>query len=160
LLNLQRQSHQVRTHFRLSWVLANELAVGTAPLAQRHLDRLEQEGVAGVLSLCSEHEAPLLPGLHKRFVYRRLVLPDHRASRLLELAEVEQALALLAELRQGRAVFVHCLAAMERSPLVCMAWLVSRHGITPQRALDYLMEIHTGTNPLPQQLALLRQLAG
>ncbi len=154
------QSHQLRSRFRLSWLLVNELAVGTAPLAERHLDRLEQEGVSGVLSLCSEHEAPPPSGLHERFVCRRLVLPDHRASRMIELSELEQALALLAELQQGCAVFVHCLAAMERSPLVCMAWLVSRHGMTPQRALDYLMEIHTGSSPLPQQLGVLRQLAG
>ena len=47
---------------------------------------------------------------------------------------------------------------MERSPLVCLAWLVRRQGLTPQRALDYLMQVHPGTNPLPGQLALLARL--
>ena len=47
---------------------------------------------------------------------------------------------------------------MERSPLVCLAWLVSRHGQSPQAALDYLMQVHPGTNPLPGQLKLLNQL--
>ena len=65
---------------------------------------------------------------------------------------------LLAGLRQQGPVYVHCVAAMERSPLVCLAWLVSRHGQTPERALDYVMEVHPGTNPLPGQLALLGQL--
>jgi protein-tyrosine phosphatase len=55
-------------------------------------------------------------------------------------------------------VYVHCVAAMERSPLVCLAWLVTRHGQTPERALDYLMQVHPGTNPLPGQLALLGRL--
>jgi protein-tyrosine phosphatase len=55
-------------------------------------------------------------------------------------------------------VFVHCVAAMERSPLVCLAWLVSRHGQSPQAALDYLMQVHPGTNPLPGQLRLLDRL--
>ena len=86
------------------------------------------------------------------------MLPDHRVARLLELAELEQALSALAELRGTGPVYVHCVAAMERSPLVCLAWLVRRQGLTPQRALDYLMQVHPGTNPLPGQLALLAEL--
>jgi len=56
-------------------------------------------------------------------------------------------------------VFVHCLAAMERSPLLCMAWLVRSRGLSPQRALDYLQQQHPGTNPLPDQWRVLKQLA-
>jgi protein-tyrosine phosphatase len=47
---------------------------------------------------------------------------------------------------------------MERSPLVCMAWLVEHKHLSPTDALDYLMQVHPGTNPLPQQLAVLREL--
>lgn len=144
-----------QSRFRLDWVLVQELAVGPVPRAERHLDRLADEGVQAVLSLCSEAEAPSPQGLADRFVCGRLVLPDHRAERLPEPAELEQALELLASLRKHGPVFVHCVAAMERSPLVCLAWLVRRHGLTPQRALDYMMQAHPGTNPLPGQLALL-----
>jgi hypothetical protein len=146
------------SRFRVDWVLVQELAVGPAPRADRHLDRLTAGGVTAVLSLCSEQEAPPPAGLESRFECRRLVLPDHRVERLPELAELEQALAALAELRAIGPVYVHCVAAMERSPLVCLAWLVRRQGLTPQRALDYLMQVHPGTNPLPGQLALLAQL--
>jgi protein-tyrosine phosphatase len=69
--------------------------------------------------------------------------------------ELGQALAALAQLRQEGPVFVHCVAAMERSPLVCLAWLVRQRGLSPQRALDYLMQVHPGTSPLPGQLELL-----
>ena len=48
---------------------------------------------------------------------------------------------------------------MERSPLVCMAWLVSRQGLAPLQALDYVMQIHPGTNPLPSQWQALCELA-
>ena len=89
---------------------------------------------------------------------KRCVLPDHRTGRMPELAELETALAALAVLRQQGPVFVHCVAAMERSPLVCLAWLVSRHSQTPERALDYLMQVHPGTSPLAGQLALLERL--
>ena len=144
--------------FRIDWVLVGELAVGPAPRAERHLDRLAAEGVRGVLSLCSELEAPPPLGLAERFGCERLVLPDHRAGRLPELEELHGALEALARLRQGGAVYVHCVAAMERSPLVCLAWLVTRSGLSPQRALDYLMQVHQGTNPLPGQLRLLQAL--
>ena len=144
--------------FQIDWVLVEELAIGPAPRAERHLDRLEAAGLKAVLSLCGPAEAELAPGLAGRFCHQRCVLPDHRTGRMPELAELEAALVALAELHQQGPVFVHCVAAMERSPLVCLAWLVSRHGQTPERALDYLMQVHPGTSPLPGQLALLGRL--
>jgi hypothetical protein len=148
------------SRFRIDWVLVDELAIGPAPSADRHLDRLEQQGIRGVLSLCEVEEAPPPAGLTRRFVCHRFRLPDHRAGRLPLLQELNQALDALAQLGDAGPVFVHCVAAMERSPLVCLAWLVSRHGLTPQRALDYLMQVHPGTNPLPGQLELLGSLRG
>lgn len=147
------------SRFQIDWVLVDELAIGPAPSADRHLDRLEQQGIRGVLSLCAAEEAPPPAGLTQRFVCHRLVLPDHRAGRLPSLEELQQALNALAQLGDGGPVFVHCVAAMERSPLVCLAWLVSRQGLSPQRALDYMMQVHPGTNPLPGQLELLRSLS-
>jgi hypothetical protein len=144
--------------FRLDWVLVEELAIGPAPRADRHLDRLQEVGIKGVLSLCSPEEASLPEGLGERFIHQRCVLPDHRAGRLPELAELEGALVELAVLGRNGPVYVHCVAAMERSPLVCLAWLVSRHRQTPEQALDYLMQVHPGTNPLPGQLVLLGRL--
>jgi hypothetical protein len=144
--------------FRLDWVLVEELAIGPAPRADRHLDRLQEAGIKAVLSLCSPEETALPGGLAELFVHQRWVLPDHRTGRLPELAELEGALVALAALLEQGPVYVHCVAAMERSPLVCLAWLVSRHRQSPERALDYLMQLHPGTNPLPGQLALLGHL--
>jgi len=143
------------SRFRIDWVLVDELAIGPAPRADRHLDRLDEQGIKAVLSLCSEEEATPPPHLSYRFHCRRLVLPDHRSARLPEPSELQVALDLLSGLREHGPVFVHCVAAMERSPLVCLAWLVMRHGQSPQAALDYLMQMHPGTNPLPGQLRLL-----
>jgi len=143
------------SRFRMDWVLVDELAIGPAPRAERHLDRLESEGVRGILSLCAEEETPMPQGQRDRFRCERCVLPDHRAGRLPEPAELASALDRLESLLSSGPVFVHCVAAMERSPLVCLGWMVSRHRQSPQRALDYLMQVHPGTNPLPGQLALL-----
>ena len=145
-------------YFRIDWVLIDELAIGPAPRADRHLDRLRDAGIKCVLSLCSPDEATPAAGLGEGFRTSCYVLPDHRAGRLPTLAELETALAHLAELQQHGPVFVHCIAAMERSPLVCLAWLVRQHRMSPERALDYLMQQHPGTNPLPGQLGLLNHL--
>ena len=144
--------------FRLNWVLVNELAIGPAPRTESHLDRLHDSGVRAVLSLCGTNEAEPPPSLQQRFICRRLVLPDHRFNRTLELKELQSALTLLEDLQSKGPVFVHCVAALERSPLVCMAWLVEHKQLSPTDALDYLMQVHPGTNPLPQQLAILREL--
>lgn len=144
--------------FRFDWVLKDELAVGAAPRDVRHLEYLVAEGIAAILVLCSESEITPPKGYSSRFVIKRLVLPDHRCDRLPDLGELEGALAALAELRVHGPVYVHCLAGIERSPLVCLAWLVQQHQLTPLRALDYLMQVHPGTNPLPGQLELLTRL--
>ncbi|WP_457767537.1 protein-tyrosine phosphatase family protein [Cyanobium sp. ULC082] len=120
--------------------------------------RLEAEGVKAVLSLSSEDEAPLPSGIQDRFAWERLVLPDHRSTHMVQPEELASALHLLAGLRTHGSVFVHCVAAMERSPLVCLAWLMHDRHLSREQALDYLMQVHPGTNPLPGQLEALQQL--
>ncbi len=143
--------------FRIHWVLQGELALGPAPRHERHLRQLEAEGVRAVLSLCAVAEWPLPAALADRFLWSRQVLPDHRSGRLPTEAELEGALLELARLQQQEgAVFVHCVASMERSPLLCIAWLMRSRRLNRLQALDYLMQLHPGTNPLPGQLALLR----
>ena len=149
-----------RQHFKIDWVLFNELALGVAPVEDLHTQRLINNGIKAVLSLCDEAEAPPPASLYSSLPCRRFVLPDHRSGRLPEFTELTQALSILGELHSKYgAVFVHCVAAMERSPLVCLAWIVQNHQLSPTEALDYLMQVHPGTNPLPGQLALLHQLS-
>ena len=146
-------------HFRIDWVMVNQLAVGPAPRTAQHLQQLAEAGVRAVLSLCSPQEAPPPEGLNSRFACERQVLPDHRSGRTPTLEELRHALGHLQQLHEAHGpVFVHCVAAVERSPLVCLAWLVQQHQLTPTEALDHLMNVHPGTNPLPAQLALLEEL--
>lgn len=144
--------------FPISWVLVQDLALGPAPVAPRHLNRLESEGIMAVFSLCSTEEKAAPPDLEERFHCRRLVLPDHRSQGTLSIGQLEQALEVLAELRSHGPVFVHCVAAIERSPLVCLAWLMREHGLSRQNALDYLLQVHPGTSPSAAHLMLLTQL--
>jgi hypothetical protein len=141
---------------RLSWLLVDELAIGTAPLDAADLDRLEREGVAAVLSLCAEAEAPPAPGLAGRFHALRVPLPDHRAGRWPRPEELQDALLALQALRPHGPVFMHCVAAAERSPLLAVAWLMTSRGLGLESALAYVQRQHPGTDPFPQQLQALR----
>ena len=145
--------------FRIDWVLTNDLAVGPAPREDWHIQRLKAAGIHGVLSLCSLEEAQPPRGFTDQFQCQRIVLPDHRSPEVLTLDQLKSSLLALSELRQQGPVFVHCVAGVERSPLICMAWLVQQQHLNPSEALDYLMQVHPGNNPLPGQLALLHQLS-
>jgi hypothetical protein len=148
------------SQFRIDWVLRGELALGPAPRSPEHLSRLEQQGIGAVLSLCASEEWPLLAGLEQRFLWRRHPLPDHRSGRYPSPEELEAALAVALQMQQQTGpLFVHCVAAMERSPLLCLAWLMRRRKLSRLQALDYLMQVHPGTMPLAGQLSLLDQLS-
>ena len=144
--------------FRIDWVLTNDLAVGPAPREDWHIQRLKAAGIHGVLSLCSLEEVQPPRGFTDQFQCQRIVLPDHRRPEVLTLDQLKSSLLALSELRQQRPVFVHCVAGVERSPLICMAWLVQQQHLNPSEALDYLMQVHPGTNPLPRQYELLKHI--
>ncbi len=145
-----------KDRFRFDWLLANELAIGTAPKRDSNVKRLLDEGIKSILCLCSLEEVPFNENITNNFSVKRIVLPDHRAKRMPEPLELKNALDALSDLRKSGPVFVHCLAAMERSPLVCLGWLIREHSMSVEDALDYMMQAHPGTNPMPGQLALLR----
>ena len=147
-----------RESFFINWVLRDEIAIGPAPTKKEHLTRLENHAIKGILSLCSIEEAIPPNNITKIFRCERIVLPDHSYDRKMNFKEITIALQRLEELKKIGPIFVHCKAAIERSPLICMAWLIREHNLKPQQALDYLMQIHPGTSPLSNQLKLLRNL--
>lgn len=144
--------------FRIDWVLRGELALGPLPRTLGQWLLLKDEGVKAILTLCPADECTWPVGLEQHFACSRRVLPDHRSGRSPSCDELEEALEELARLRgEAGAVYVHCAAGMERSPLVCMAWLMRRRGLSRLQALDYLMQVHPGTSPLAGQLSLLAE---
>ena len=78
----------LKTAFPVSWVLVNELALGPAPTAPRHLGKLEAEGISAVLSLCSTKEVEVPEGMDLRFHCLRVELPDHRIQGLPTLDQL------------------------------------------------------------------------
>ena len=144
--------------FLFNWVLTNELAIGKAPKNYIALEKLKKENIKSVISLCSEEESKLAENIQNIFDCHRIILPDHRSGRYPSLEELVKVLDVIEKLKNNGPIFVHCVAAMERSPLICMAWLIREHGLETLEALEYMMQIHKGTSPLQGQLDLLNKL--
>ena len=119
---------------------------------------LKDFGISGVLSLCDQKEVAFSALLENKFKHCYFPIPDHSYGIDPSIEQVLEALKKIYELRDFGPVFVHCYAGVERSPLICMAWLITQHQLSPQRALDYLMDIHPRTNPLPSQFKLLYKI--
>ena len=144
--------------FSIDWVLINELAVGKGPKTSKDLAKLKELNIKSILSLCSEDECKPAPEMDKDYCCKRIILPDHKAKRDPTLEEINIALDGLDYLMSEGPTFVHCVASIERSPLICMSYLIKRCNLTPIEALDYLMEVHPISNPLPGQFAVLKKI--
>ena len=144
--------------FKLDWVLNNELAIGPAPKKLSHFEYLKQKNIKSIINLCTREEAPILDGVEENFNFKRFTLPDHKVDKEILISDIKEIISIIKIFKEKGPVFVHCFAAVERSPLICMSWLVVNHKLSPQRALDYLMQVHPRTNPLPSQFKLLSQL--
>ena len=143
-------------HISINWVLTNKLAVGPAPRKQEDLEVLKKNRIKWIFSLCSENEVNVEVNYEEHFCCKRIVLPDHKYKEDLTIDKLNLAINTLAEIMEIGPVYIHCVAGIERSPLVCMAWLVKHYDLTPTQALEYLMDVNTGTNPLPKQFRLLK----
>ena len=144
-------------YFRLNWVLINEIAIGPAPIKQKHLITIQEEGIKSIFSLCGYKEVPFLDEMSDLLKCERFVLPDHKAGKIVTSEQILSALVILKDLKKEGPVFIHCVAAMERSPLVCISWLIKMHNLKLVESLNYLMQSHVGTNPLPEQLNVLKE---
>ena len=143
---------------KIDWVLNNKLALGPAPRELEDIEELKKNKIVWILSLCSQDEINVNVNYDEYFACKRVILYDHTYKDKLTIEQLNLALITLAEIIDYGPVYIHCVAAVERSPLVCMGWLIQKHNLTPTQALDYLMDIHVGTNPLPEQLRLLHFL--
>ena len=146
-----------KTGFYFHWVCLNKLAIGPAPRKQDHFNILFESGIQSIFTLCDEKDT-LIPESQKlRFSCKRITLPDHRSNRDPLVNELIEAINLLRVLTNKSIVYVHCLAAIERSPLICIAWLVLEQQLSFQEALEYMKEVHPETNPLPSYFHVMNK---
>jgi hypothetical protein len=91
------------------------------------------DGVDSVVSLCRMGTADV-PGHVEHLVVGLVDTNVEDNPNLVHLLE-QVADHLHAERSAGRAVFVHCVAAENRTPTVAASWLVRHHGHSPTDAL-------------------------
>ena len=144
--------------FNFKWVLINELAIGTPPQNSKDLNFIEKKGIKSVLTLCSEQDYIIQNKDDLTIKFIRYVLPDHRSNKQISDTEILDCIKILIKYIQEAPVYVHCKAGMERSPLICIAWLMYKKKLTLTQSLDYMMQIHPSTNPLPEHLKILNNL--
>lgn len=140
------------------WVLPGQLAVGWA-INHRDGQVLQTAGIHTIVSLCAETEAVLPPKIQRQFHCIRYPLPDSHSSLMLSHVEVIRVLKIIhASIIQRQPVYVHCLAGMERSPTICLAYLCLYHGYNIDESLVWLKQVHPRTMPTEQQLNVVRFL--
>lgn len=143
--------------FPIDWVIPQVLAVGglPQPLAARDL---AQAGVQVVLSLCSEEEGRLPETIRQAFHCVSSPIPDSRSQETLQLSQLVTAVHLVHEwIGRRQPVYVHCLAGMERSPTVCIAYLCRHQGMELWEATHWVKQAHPASMPTADQVRLLRE---
>ncbi len=148
----------VKKKFSFSWVLVDELMVGSAPTLEAHLTALESEGIKSILTLCSNKEVDIPEVINKLFYRESFILPDHTFRTYPKPEEILEVLNILEKIMDHGPVYVHCFAGIERSPLICMAWLIKNHNMEVNESLRYMMSVHKKTNPLPFQIDALHKI--
>ena len=142
--------------FIFNWVLINKLAVGTSPMQYEDIILLKTNKVKNILCLCNEEESKWHDELENNFSCNRLILPDSNKKTLPSITQIDNAYKVLKKLINNDITFVHCFASIERSPLLCIMFLMGTHNLNLEESLDYVKRMHNLTNPRNNQLLLLK----
>ena len=142
--------------FKFSWILINKLAVGTSPLKESDLNFLKGKKVKNILGLCSDEEIKWHENINNDFSCFRIVLPDSHQNTLPTKEQLETAFNLLKDLVSKDITFIHCVAAMERSPLICIMYIMGKYDLSLEEALDFVKRVNNNTNPTNDQLSCIK----
>lgn len=147
---------EVVTPAKIDWVIPGRLAIGPIPHEQHHA-RFVQEQIQAVLTLCAPHEGTV-PEWVQALRWQRCALPDSHYDRLISVAEIETAVEQLHQLVTTEPpVYIHCVAAIERSPLITLAYLCRYRNLDLWEALKHLQQVHKRTRPTDAQMKVLQQ---
>lgn len=140
----------------LDWVIPGKLAVGGLPQPGDR-DRFKQANIQVILSLTAPMEADLPPDVAASFRCARVALPDSRYEAQLRVERLAKAVDLVhRSLSQQLPTYVHCLAGIERSPLVCVAYLCRYHQLDLWEAVNWLKQVRPCAAPSMAQLQVLQ----
>jgi hypothetical protein len=131
--------------------LDDVLAVGSYPHTPEHIISLrDSAGIGAILNLQSDADLRtrgidwnVMWPLYTRLgmLTTRVPIRDFTPSDLAR--SLDTAVEALSAFRaQGKKVYVHCNAGLNRSPSVVIAFLVATRGLSVQAAIDWLDERH------------------
>lgn len=148
----------LKKYFYIDWIVENELAIGLSPQKRENIELLNNNNIKYILSLCHQDESKHHKDLQSFFQVENVVLPDHRSESNVKKEELMAVINKLESLVKLGPVFIHCHAGKERSPLVCIGYMMKKYNLSIEESLDYVMSKHKGTNPLGIQLQVLKKL--
>ena len=133
-----------------NWILVNKLAIGTPLNNQKDKSLLKEKKIISILDLRNESDLLKINyekqlALYSEFNLFRISLPDHNSKRLATTSEIQNAVNMLEKLSREGPVFMHCHAAMERSPLISIAYLNIKSGLSLINAIDYVKQQNKST---------------
>ena len=143
--------------FIFNWILIKKLAIGNSPKEKDNISLLINKGVKNILALCSESEAEWCSDLSKNFKAKRIVLPDSRTKDLPTFNQLKEAYDSLDNFLNDGITFIHCYASIERSPMLCIMYIMKNYKLNLEEALDYVLRKHKYTNPKNNQLSNINQ---
>ena len=145
--------------YKINWVINNEIAISRAPLSGKNFEYLFSCGIRNIICLCSEIEVPYVHDKHNIFDFVRYELPDHKCNEIITHNQINVVLEIIDKLYKKKgAILIHCLAGVERSPIICMAWLIKRKNLSYINAYEYIKSVHPDTNPMTNQLEVIKKI--
>lgn len=158
LLGGKRKPTTSRSRPRISWVIPGKLAVGGSP-QPGDSTLLAQAGIKIVFSLCANSEERLPDDVNDNFRCLRLVLPDSHYKSEIQVSQLAAAVDIVNHsIEHELPIYVHCLAGIERSPTVCIAYLCQHQKLQLWEALNWLKQVHPPSMPTESQLRAVRKL--
>lgn len=156
LLGIKSKPSQVKK-LSIDWVLPGKLALGRLPRSGESLT-LKEANIKVVLSLCSEAEGTLPDDISQNFQCFRVVLPDRFYETQLTVEELTAAVNIVRDnMEKQLPIYVHCVAAIERSPTVCIAYLCKYHQMELWEAISWLKQVHPISVPHPSAMRAIRE---
>lgn len=147
-----------KNKFIFNWILINRLAVGTSPENSENIFFLKKKKIRNIIGLCSIEESKWHENLNEKFNCERIFLPDSRKDKLLHKKDLLKAFNKLRDAMNKDVTFIHCFASIERSPLLCIMYIMSTYKLSIEDALDYVKRTHIYTNPTNRQLTLAKEI--
>ena len=141
--------------FIFNWILKDQLAVGSSPILSSNLNFLKEKKIKHIIGLCAKDEIGWHKNITKDFSAKRISIPDSNSQHLPSFKQLSEIYEVIKKYIDKEAIFIHCFASVERSPLICILLIMNKYKIDVNLALDYVSQKHKYTNPTNAQLRLL-----